>query len=84
MLEPNYSASSTSPADFSWSVVPDDDADLVRVTREVTAVTGGTVAWVNMAGDPQVTTFFDEDRRPIRARRILASGTTATGLEAIA
>lgn len=76
------SAALTSPIVHSVNVTPDDDADLAHVTRSI---------WIGTAGDLRVTTLGGEvttypnktvGRHPIRAARIHATGTTASGIVA--
>ena len=83
-MEPNYTITATGPADYGFAITPSDSVDLPRVTRAIFAAGGGTVAWHNMAGALQTTTFIDGDRIAIKARRVLATGTTATGIEGLA
>lgn len=82
---PNYTMTATGPADYGWPITPDDDTDLARPTRQVFAAGGGVIKWLNQHNaDVQHTTVAPGERVPIKARRILATGTTATGLEGLA
>lgn len=80
----NYTPTNSGPADYGWSVTPSDTLDLIRPTRAIKAATSGTVAWQNMAGDAQASVIDAGELLPIKARRILATGTTATGITALA
>ena len=85
MGEPNYVQTATSPGDYGFQITPNDSEDLPRTTREVYSEAGGVVKWWNMfSEDIQHTTIPADSTRAIRARRILATGTTATGLEGLA
>jgi len=83
-MTPNYQQTAESPADYGFAITPSDAVDLAITPRSVLATGAGTVAWHNRDGEPQITTFAAGERVPIRARRILATGTTATGLEGLA
>jgi len=76
-----WRAGLTSPAENGASVTPSDSVDLTNFTRgvyvgvsgdlKVDLVTGDTVTFVGLAGGVI---------HPIRARRIHATGTTATSI----
>jgi hypothetical protein len=76
-----YSQSLNSPIGFVFDVVPSDTVDLQEITRalyiggagnvRVAAKYGGTVTYKNVAAG---------QRLPIRAVRVLATGTTATSI----
>jgi hypothetical protein len=76
-----YSSGLDSPASDVFPITPDDDADLAVATRAIRADTGGVVVLVAMAGPERTCRFTDGETRAIRATRIKATGTTATGLE---
>ena len=84
MSEPNYAQTATGPADFGFEITPSDSEDLAMITRSVFAAGAGVIKWHNAGGQEQHTTVVDGERVPIKARRILATGTTATGLEGLA
>ena len=84
MSEPNYTQTANGPADYGFQITPSDSVDLPYVTREVRASGGGVIKWLNMFGDEQHTSVADNERVSIKARRVLAAGTTATGLEGLA
>ena len=81
---PNYVQTAESPADYGFQIATSNTTDLAIMTRSVYAATGGVIKWHNFAGDEQTTTVGDAERVPIRARRILVTGTTASGLEGLA
>jgi len=70
----------TSPALGSMAITPSDSTDLVARIRAVTLNVGGTLAWVNEEDVTQATGPLPAGTYPLMARRILATGTTATGL----
>ena len=76
-----YSSGLDSPASDVFPITPDDDQDLAVTTRAIRADTGGDVVLVAMAGPERTCRFADGETRAIRATRIKATGTTATGLE---
>lgn len=84
MAEPNYVVTATGPADYGFAITPHDSTNLTRATRQVYAAGAGVIKWVNMAGDEQTTTVEAGERIAIKATRINATGTTATGLEGMA
>ena len=78
-------ASLTSPPSHAFSVTPDDAADLSRATRAVMVTTAGDVAVVTIAGDSAVPPALQPGvQYAIRARRVAATGTTATGILGLA
>ena len=83
-MEANYSQTADGPADYSFAITPNNDNDLTRVTRAIKATGAGTVAWHNRDGEAQSITVAADQWTPIRARRILVTGTTATGIEGLA
>jgi hypothetical protein len=76
-----YSSGLDSPASDVFPITPDDDTDLAVATRAIRADVGGNVVLVAMAGPERTCRFADGETRAIRATRIKATGTTATGLE---
>jgi hypothetical protein len=76
-----YSSGLDSPATDVFLITPDDDTDLAVTTRAIRANTGGDVVLVTLEGNERTCKFADGETRAIRATRIKATGTTATGLE---
>lgn len=69
------------PPKGSFVVTPNDGVDLPSAIRQITIGTAaGTIAWVNENGEAQATGPLPLGTYPIRAHRILATGTSATGL----
>lgn len=80
----SYSSSLTSPARDAAAIVPNDAVDLPFVTRGIYVGSAGSLQ-VRMAGG-QIVTFenvLPGVVYPLRAARVLASGTTATALVAL-
>lgn len=69
-----------SPALYIEAITPNDGADLARVTRALNVAQGGTVRVVTAAGVTGDVHIAAGVAFPIRVRRVLATGTTATGI----
>ncbi len=63
-------------------VTPDDGADLSQVAVALYIETGGTLSFVTAAGVNRSVTLPDYMILPVGTRRVLATGTTATGIHA--
>lgn len=68
------------PALGAFVIAPSDTADLAQPIRAVTLYGAGKLAWHDTAGVAQITADLMPGTYPLFARRILATGTTATGL----
>ena len=80
----DFARSLIAPAEDGAAVTPADGADLAQVTRAIYVGQGGSVsvqlasgAQVALAGVPAGTLL------PLRARRVRATGTTASGIVAL-
>jgi hypothetical protein len=73
-----------SPATRIADIVPDDVAPLAFATRAIAAETSGHVQVVTVAGDTGRFFLNAGMPFPIRVRQVMATGTTATGLVALA
>ncbi|WP_300009641.1 hypothetical protein [uncultured Roseobacter sp.] len=73
----------TSPADIIESVTPNDVADLQRATRAINVATTGVVRVTTTAGVTDEVTIAAGIAFPIRATRVWATGTTATGIKGL-
>ena len=74
-----------SPPAYAFAITPDDAADLARPTRGLMVAGGGDVALVSVGGDTiTLPGLLPGVQYAIRARRVLASGTTASGLVGLA
>lgn len=68
------------PALGAFVITPSDTADLPQPIRAVTLYGAGKLAWQDTAGAAQATADLMPGTYPLFARRILETGTTATGL----
>lgn len=69
-------------ADRWVAVTPNDSADLTVKPRMIHVRTGGTVAMADASGNVATFMFADGAEKPLSPHRILATGTTATGIVA--
>lgn len=75
-----YSKSITASAIGAFAITPDDAADLPYTIRQITIGTdGGEISYV-YRGETWTTGPLPVGTYPMMADRILATGTTATGL----
>lgn len=72
----------TSPASRAAAVTPNDAADLVAHARALWVGGLGNVAVVTVGGDT-VTFTGVSGLLPVRVKRVLETGTTATGIVAV-
>lgn len=73
-------------APMHWVAVatPSDSADLVFVTRAIRANVAGTIKVDLYTGGSVTMNFAAGETRSVRATRVYATGTTATGIEVMA
>ena len=77
----NHTRSLTSPPEHALAILPDDAAELPHVTRALYVGGGGDVAVRMRGGEAAVFAGVPAGTLlPIRVSRVLASGTTATGI----
>lgn len=75
----------TSPPDRLFAITPNDGADLAVSTRALMVTTAGNVSVVTTSGDTGVLPALQPGvQYTIRARRVRATGTTATGIVGLA
>ena len=70
----------TEPATSAFAITPDDDTDLAVTPRALWTGAGGTIVCI-MAGDAESITLTDVAAGcilPIRVKRVLETGTTAS------
>lgn len=79
----NFPDTPVLPANSAHAVVPDDAADLDAVCNAIHAATPGSVRVTTRAGDIVDIFVAEGGVVPIRARRVWASGTSATGIVAL-
>lgn len=70
----------TAPALGALVITPSDSTNLAAPVRAITVNVGGTLAWLNEQGVAQATGPLPAGTYPMMATRILATGTTASGL----
>lgn len=75
---------SSDPAGDIIAVTPSDTVDLTKAARAIRVTTAGNVVLITRAGNTVTCAFLAGETRPIAATRILSTGTTATGIEAMA
>ncbi|MEM6635720.1 MAG: hypothetical protein AAF667_07490 [Pseudomonadota bacterium] len=73
----------TSPSVDISDVTPDDANDLPRVTIALNAATPGRIRITTLSGSTSDIVVAAGTVVPIRATRVWATGTTATGLRAL-
>lgn len=64
-------------------VTPSDSTDLALVAVSLYVQSGGTIALVTVAGQTRTLTVADYSYLPVGVSRVLATGTTATGIHAL-
>jgi len=72
-----------SPPAHAQTVVPDDAADLPHACRCLNVAADGFVRLTTVRGDVVTLSVYAGTLFPIRARRIWATGTTASGIVAL-
>lgn len=68
------------PASYHFSITPSDSQDLAIIPRAVIIMTGGDIVIRDKEGTDITYTVSDGTLLPLRAVRILSTGTTATGI----
>lgn len=86
MIDPfrNHAPGLESPAVRLATVTPNDAADLAFPTRAIAVGAEGVVRLTTVAGDTGEVFVVPGAPFPIRARRIMATGTSATSIVALA
>lgn len=75
-----YATGKSDPANYHFSITPNDSTDLANIPRALRIDGAGTVALHDQAGTAVTYTCAAGEVLSIRARRVLATGTTATGI----
>ena len=70
------------PATDLLPVVPSDALDLPAVAVALFVETAGSLSFVAQSGETRSDNMTDFSILPVGTRRVLASGTTATGIHA--
>ena len=79
-----YSTGITGPAEDSFEITPNDSSDLASATRALNVAVSGTVRVTTVSGTTATVYVAAGVAFPIRARRVLATGTAATGIVGMA
>ena len=72
-----------SPAWSAASVTPADGTDLPKLFAKITAVTAGTIVVIASGGGQVTMAIAAGGLLPVFVDRVLATGTTATGIVAL-
>lgn len=80
----NQASGLESPAARLASIIPNDTTDLAFTTRAIAVGTEGFVRLTTIKGDTGRIYVVPGAPFPVRARRILATGTSATDIVALA
>lgn len=80
----NYTSGLESPATYLQAITPNDSADLAQVTRAICVGGEGFVDITTVSGSRGRVYVVPGAPFPVRARRIWASGTTASNIVALA
>ncbi|MGH1367820.1 MAG: spike base protein, RCAP_Rcc01079 family [Maritimibacter sp.] len=78
----NRAASLHGPVNDIVPVTPDDNVDLADVAVALYIETGGAVTVITEAEATRTLTLADNAILPVGVRRVLATGTDATGIHA--
>jgi len=78
----NRAPSLSGPSRDLAPVTPDDSNDLPEVALALYIETAGTVSFVSVSGATRSVDVTDYAILPVGVRRVLATGTTASGLHA--
>ena len=79
-----YTSGLSSPICGGFDIAPDDAADLVSLTRAIVLGSAGDVAVVLKNGDAiTLPALAAGVIYPVRVARVLATGTTATGIKGL-
>jgi hypothetical protein len=76
-----YSEGMSNPLTAGFPIVPSDSVDVENVTRQIRITgAGGNIAVIWSSGTSSVEPVATRDVLDWRIRRVLATGTTATGI----
>lgn len=64
----------------AFAITPNDNSDLPQTTLQIYATGAGNIAAVFKSGNTGTFPVASGDLRDVRIKRVLATGTTATGL----
>ena len=76
----DFSKGLDSPADHHFLITPSDTSDIAVVPRALRVNSAGTLVLRDKAGQDMTYTVTDGEVIVFRPTRVLATGTTATGI----
>ncbi|SMX46507.1 spike base protein, RCAP_Rcc01079 family [Actibacterium lipolyticum] len=79
----DFATSLYSPAERIEEIIPDDLTDLAHVTRALNVSVAGTVRVITAGGDESDVFIAAGVPFPLRVTRVLATGTSATGIRGL-
>jgi hypothetical protein len=79
-FEKNTFRNFTIPAIEAFAITPSNDTDLPRDARVITISGAGIISYINWEEETVTTGTLHAGSYPLLARRVLATGTTATNL----
>ena len=79
----SFTSGLESPASQLASVTPSDTADLLQASRALNVAASGTVRITTVQGSTATVFVAAGIAFPVRAARVWATGTTATGIVAM-
>lgn len=82
MATKGMSRTDTGAATHYFPITPDDLTDLAVETREIIIAVGGNIVLTRLDGS-DVTLTMPAGRFALRAQRVKATGTTATGITGV-
>lgn len=80
----SFVATLEAPASDIFDIVPNDSSDLALATRAVNVAVSGTVRITTVSGTTATVYVAAGVAFPVRAERVHATGTTATGIVGLA
>ena len=75
-----YATTIVGPADEIFDITPNDSADLAWATRAINVAVSGTVRVTTVSNTTATLYVAAGIAFPIRAKRVFATGTAATGI----
>lgn len=79
----NRTPSTLGPATDMLPVTPDDSNDLAEMAMALFIESGGTLCIVTRRGETREVVVDDQTLLPVAVRRVLANGTSASGVHAL-
>ncbi|MEI4488216.1 hypothetical protein V8J36_18640 [Frigidibacter sp. MR17.14] len=79
----SHAPSLQSPASHLMAITPNDSTDLAQVPRALNVAASGTVRMITQGGETADVYVAAGIVFPLRPRRVMATGTTATGIRGL-